>query len=117
MDGFFLLVAFARHLGEVGLAGLLRLRPVHPWLYTTDLSLGGGVLSAEVGFGDAVLDLGLSQELALVQDILSPLLELDANRGQLGSSVGTVVRTDVLIGDIVLHPVDVKRARLSSVHA
>ena len=111
-----MIFALPRHFGEVSLSIVLLFSAAHLGLHAADDSLLAGVVSSIAGLLDAVLDLNSSQELSLLVNQISTSLELLAERTVsdsvilLSSSVGV----HVLVIHIILHPVDVKGARLGT---
>lgn len=113
----FMLVALPGHLTEIGLADVLGLRAAHLWFDAADESLLTGVIASQASFLDSSFDLACREELSLLEHLVGALLKLLAERaellGLLGWLLGVGVR--ILVSDIVLHPVDVKRARLGRI--
>lgn len=114
-DGLLMGCALPCHLREVDLATELVLGAAHLRLDTADDSFLAGVLTAQICLFDAVLDLGSGQKLALLEDLFGSLLQLLSERAQLGGRLGVAVGVDVLVEDVVAHPVDVKGAGLGTV--
>ena len=75
-------LALSGHLGEVGLANLLLSSAAHLGLDATNEGLLAGVISSETSLLDAVLDIAVGQELSLLNDLISSVLELLAKRAK-----------------------------------
>ena len=71
--------------------------------------------SSDSGLLDASIDLNLAQVLSLSHHLIGLLLQLLLNWKESLRGRSAVLRLKVLISDIVLHPVDVKRAWLGTV--
>ena len=112
----FVLVALPGHLTEVGVARVLGLRASHLGLHAANLGLLTRVIAPDPRLLDSLLDLARGQLLPLLEDLIGALLELQAQWAQALGGWLLGVWVDVLLGHIVLHPVDVKRAWLCSIN-
>ena len=109
--GLFMPVALPGHLTEVGLADVLGLRAAHLGLDAANESLLTGVITSQTSFLDSGFDLACREELSLLDHLVGALLKLLADWAELLSLLGWllgVVGVHILVGDIVLHPVDVE---------
>ena len=114
--GLLVLVALPCHLAQIGLALVLLLRAAQFWFAAADLSLLAGVIASQTSLLNSLFDLTCCEKLPLLEDLISSRLEFLAQRASVLRCSLLSVWLQVLLGDVVLHPVDVKRAGLGSVN-
>ena len=112
----FVLVALPGHLTQIGLALELLLSAAHFRFTTAELSLLADVIASQTGLLNSHLDLTRCEKLSLLEDLIGSRLEFLAQRASVLRCGLLSVWLQVLLGDVVLHPVDVKRAGLGSVN-
>ena len=74
------------------------------------------MIAPDSGLLDSLLDFARGQQLPLLEYLISALLELEAQWAQVLGCWLLSVWVNVLLRDIVLHPIDVKRAWLCSIN-
>ena len=114
--GLLVLVALPSHLAQIGLALVLLLRAAHFWFTAADLSLLAGVIASQASLLNSLFDLTSCEKLPLLEDLIGSCLEFLAQRASVLRCGLLSVWLQVLLGDVVLHPVDVKRTGLGSVN-
>ena len=114
--GLLVLVALPGHLAQIGLALVLLLGAAHFWFAAADLSLLAGVITSQASLLNSLFDLTGCEKLPLLEDLIGSRLEFLAQRASVLRCGLLSVWLQVLLGDVVLHPVDVKRTGLGSVN-
>ena len=106
--GFLSLLAKVGLLKEISMLDLTFKSSVHPGNNLGGESVSLGVIFAKTSLFNLILDLRKSEQLSLFHDFFALFGQSLSERTELGGLGGSGNDTGFLVGDVVLHPVDIE---------